>query len=248
MIYLIIIFSNYLWKLINFFISNFWQVQTATFVLYSAVLSLKRQTVWVVFRNFSRVFFEFVCDVWDVAPRLNRQKPPVSSTSCTDENGKTLSKMNRATFLLVLVTCASGLVFAEKSTKRNGAERRKSEEQMPSCSSCKHHKELKKKNLEMIQATILMKMGFETAPNVTGKTLPQLPAHILNLVSSYEMQSDEPVYKTGPSFSEEDDNFHPTMEKIITFAQPCKYRWNFTIAYNFITHSISFLYCFVFWR
>lgn len=92
------------------------------------------------------------------------------------------------------------------------------------CGSCKMRKEIKNRNLEAIKSEVLRRMGFQSAPNVTGRSLPKVPAHVMaKFDQSYGgMQSDEPQFKTGFSISEEEDEYHVKTEKVLSFAQPCK--------------------------
>ncbi|KAJ8917371.1 hypothetical protein NQ315_002395 [Exocentrus adspersus] len=92
------------------------------------------------------------------------------------------------------------------------------------CSSCKMREEIKIRNLEMIKGEILRRMGFQQAPNITGKELPQIPSRYLAMVDpEYGMQSDEPPeFKTGFTITEEEDEYHVKTQKVITFAQPYK--------------------------
>ncbi|KAF5303311.1 hypothetical protein FQA39_LY10050 [Lamprigera yunnana] len=91
------------------------------------------------------------------------------------------------------------------------------------CSSCRMREEIKTRSLETIKANVLKKMGFQTAPNITGRVLPKVPPHILTMVEQgypSGMQSDEPQFRTGPFITDEDDDFHVKTEKVLTFAQP----------------------------
>lgn len=97
--------------------------------------------------------------------------------------------------------------------------------QQSGCISCRMREEIKIRNLEMIKGEILRRMGFQQAPNITGKELPQIPSRYLAMVDpEYGMQSDEPhQFKTGFSITEEEDEFFVKTQKILTFAQPCEY-------------------------
>ncbi|KAF7268071.1 growth/differentiation factor myoglianin [Rhynchophorus ferrugineus] len=87
------------------------------------------------------------------------------------------------------------------------------------CSSCKRREELKLMNLEFIRGEILRRMGFSQPPNITGKVLPQIPAHFLAQIEEEQgMQSDQP-FKNGFTVTEEDDDFHVKTQKILTFAE-----------------------------
>ncbi|CAG9772342.1 unnamed protein product [Ceutorhynchus assimilis] len=87
------------------------------------------------------------------------------------------------------------------------------------CSLCKRREELKVRNLAIIKEEILKRMGFSQAPNITGKVLPDVPMHYLaKIEEEYGMQGDEP-YKTGLSYSEEDDEYHVRTQKVLTWAE-----------------------------
>lgn len=144
---------------------------------------------------------------------------------------------NVKVLIFILITIIS-FATSEKhnqdvSSRSNGIDRRKPgqddqldaflnvQQQYPGCGSCKMREEIKSKNLEAIKSEVLRRMGFQKAPNMTGRALPHLPSNVL---SRYDqgMQSDEPIYKIGPSITEEVDDYHVKTEKVITFAQPCK--------------------------
>lgn len=93
------------------------------------------------------------------------------------------------------------------------------------CRSCGMQEDARLRSLEQIKGDVLRKMGLKSAPNVTGANLAALPAHVLDMIES-GMQSDQPEYKTGPSISEEEDDFHVKTEKFFSFAQSCKYIFN----------------------
>lgn len=99
--------------------------------------------------------------------------------------------------------------------------------QTSGCGSCRIREEIKNRNLEAIKDEVLRRMGFQSAPNVTGRNLPKVPPHVLAMFDQGYggMQSDEPQFKTGFSISEEEDDFHVKTEKVLTFAQPCKSRF-----------------------
>ncbi|XP_068901537.1 growth/differentiation factor 8 [Tenebrio molitor] len=92
----------------------------------------------------------------------------------------------------------------------------------PPCGSCKMREEIKNRNLEVIKGEVLRRMGFQTAPNVTGRVLPPVPPHFLAKVDLEmgAMQSDEPMFKTGYSITEEEDDYHVKTQEVLTFAQP----------------------------
>ena len=96
--------------------------------------------------------------------------------------------------------------------------------QASACGSCKMREEIKSRNLEVIKGEVLRRMGFQTAPNVTGRVLPPVPPHFLAKVDQEMggMQSDEPRFKTGYSITEEEDDYHVKTQEVLTFAQPCK--------------------------
>lgn len=99
------------------------------------------------------------------------------------------------------------------------------------CSSCIRREELRRRNLEVIKDQILSKLGMQRAPNMTGRLPPRIPPldHLLDL---YGMQGDAPGatsgngFQTGPSYDEEEDDFHARTEKVIAFAQHCKSKFN----------------------
>ena len=96
------------------------------------------------------------------------------------------------------------------------------------CSSCIRREELRRRNLEVIKDQILSKLGMQRAPNMTGRLPPRIPPldHLLDL---YGMQGDAPggglggSFQTGPVYDEEEDDFHARTEKVIAFAQQCKF-------------------------
>lgn len=138
------------------------------------------------------------------------------------------------TLLLVLVVAAAS---CQRHQDSNNVSRRRHEDQQqqsPLCSSCSKTKEqVRHWHLEAIKGTLLGKMGFESVPNVTAKNLPPVPPHVLAEFDQGMMQSDQPQFKTGFTFSEEDDDYHVKTERVFTFAKPCK---------------LHFLDNFCFWR
>ncbi|XP_066149176.1 growth/differentiation factor 8 [Euwallacea fornicatus] len=87
------------------------------------------------------------------------------------------------------------------------------------CSRCKNREELKDRNLAIIKEEILKRMGFSQPPNITGKVLPQVPAHYLaQIEEEHGMQGDQ-SYKLGVTFTEEDDDFHVRTQKVLTWAE-----------------------------
>lgn len=93
------------------------------------------------------------------------------------------------------------------------------------CSSCRMRDEVKQRNIEVLKGEILRRMGFQQAPNITGKVLPQIPLQYLSMVDpDFGMQSDQPMSTAGVAFNDDDEEeFRVRTEKILTFAQPCKY-------------------------
>lgn len=102
------------------------------------------------------------------------------------------------------------------------------------CGSCKMREDIKNRNLEVIKHEVLRRMGFQSAPNFTGRVIPSVPLHMLAKVDHQHdfgggggMQSDEPPqYKSSASrysVSEEDDDYHVKTEEVLAFAQPCKF-------------------------
>lgn len=125
------------------------------------------------------------------------------------------------TLLLVLAVAAASSQRHQDSN--NVSRRRHEDQQQPLCSSCSKTKEqVRHWHLEAIKGTLLGKMGFETVPNVTAKNLPPVPPHVLAEFDQGMMQSDQPQFKTGFTFSEEEDDYHVKTERVFTFAKPCK--------------------------
>ncbi|KAK5638903.1 hypothetical protein RI129_013198 [Pyrocoelia pectoralis] len=123
--------------------------------------------------------------------------------------------------------------------------------QIVGCGACRMREEIKRRSLEVIKANLLKKMGFQTAPNVTGRVLPQVPSHILAMVEqgyTTGMQSDEPLFRTGPSIIEEEDDYHAKTEKVLSFAQPyprLRHSWrghdilHFTLSDNLLKYYVG---------
>lgn len=89
------------------------------------------------------------------------------------------------------------------------------------CSGCAVHSQLKIFSLDNIKKQILSALGMEAAPNVTGRTLPEIPP--LQSIADFQgMQSDQPgsPFRPGTSLLEEVDDYAATIEKIYAFAQP----------------------------
>ncbi|KAH1000094.1 growth/differentiation factor 8 [Dendroctonus ponderosae] len=87
------------------------------------------------------------------------------------------------------------------------------------CSLCKRREELKVRNLAIIKEEILKRMGFSQPPNITGKVLPQVPSHYMaKIEEEHGMQGDQP-YKTGLTYTEEDDEYHVRTQKVLTWAE-----------------------------
>lgn len=126
------------------------------------------------------------------------------------------------TLLLALVVAAAS---CQRHQDSNNVSRRRHEDQhqQPLCSSCNKMKEqVKHWHLEAIKGDLLGKMGYESVPNVTAKNLPPIPPHVLAEFDMGMMQSDQPQFKTGFTFSEEEDDYHVKTERVFTFAKPCK--------------------------
>lgn len=99
------------------------------------------------------------------------------------------------------------------------------------CTSCMRE-EIKNMNIQVIKSEVLKKMGFDNPPNMTGRIMPKVPSQILSMVDTdmNEWQGDQPQYQI---FSEEEDDFHVKTEKIIVFAQTCKFFFLIQIAINY---------------
>lgn len=112
------------------------------------------------------------------------------------------------------------------------------------CSLCKRREELKVRNLAIIKEEILKRMGFSQPPNITGKVLPQVPAHYLaKIEEEHGMQGDQP-YKTGLTYTEEDDEYHLRTQKVLTWAESCKYIFFVILNLIFLTNSFIGLFIF----
>lgn len=128
------------------------------------------------------------------------------------------------TFLIVfvvLITLSSTFSDTNNSIVKRRLIETSSVPPPPPCGSCRMREEIKNRNLEVIKGEVLRRMGFQSAPNVTGRILPPVPPHFLAKVDM-EMQNDQPEYKTGFSITEEDDDYHVKTQEVLTFAQPCK--------------------------
>ncbi|BES87460.1 TGF-beta propeptide [Nesidiocoris tenuis] len=93
------------------------------------------------------------------------------------------------------------------------------------CSTCAVRSQLKKFSLDNIKQHILNKLGFTSAPNVTGLTLPDVPP-LNSFIEVGAMQGDQPggggrsPFRAGPSLIDESDDYAATIEKVYAFAQP----------------------------
>ncbi|XP_023019071.1 growth/differentiation factor myoglianin [Leptinotarsa decemlineata] len=92
--------------------------------------------------------------------------------------------------------------------------------QTSGCQRCRVREEIKKRNIYAIKEKILKQMGFDEAPNITGKILPTVPAEYLARIEEKNegMQSDQP-HSAGGYYAEEEDDYSMKMEKIWTYAQ-----------------------------
>lgn len=145
------------------------------------------------------------------------------------------SRRTLLTYFLLTLILTPHYTFTEKISKRaNNNQKRFKDEPLDytvptqpasGCSSCRMRDEVKQRNIEVLKGEILRRMGFQHAPNITGKILPQIPAHYLAMVDpDFGMQSDQPYSTAGLGINDEDDEeFRVRTEKILTFAQPCKY-------------------------
>ncbi|KAF5284704.1 hypothetical protein FQR65_LT13440 [Abscondita terminalis] len=144
--------------------------------------------------------------------------------------GRRMRLVGGTTVLMVLVLISSSLCDEKRSNSINKLNNEDFTSAPPppppspqtsGCSACTMREEIRSRSLETIKANLLRKMGFQTAPNMTGRPLPPVPAHILEkFEQGTGMQSDEPQFKTGPTISEEEDDFHAKTEKVLAFAQP----------------------------
>lgn len=118
------------------------------------------------------------------------------------------------------------------------------QQQHHNCSRCAASQERKAIRLAGIRNQILSQLGLKKPPNVTGINIPNAPP-LENLLDHYNMQADYPGqnFVPGPEYGEEDE-FHITTEKVLSFAQTREY---FLLV---ILHTSSFLhpffYCFLF--
>lgn len=123
--------------------------------------------------------------------------------------------------------------ITEKHSKSNSILKRRSPEpdeprHTAGCHSCRMREEIKQRNLMVIKDEILRRIGFEEAPNITGKPLPQIPSELFMKIEEENggMQSDQP-FQSGYTITEEEDDYHVRTEQILVFAQPCKFLFLF---------------------
>lgn len=139
------------------------------------------------------------------------------------------------TYFFLTLVLSPHYTFTDKlSNRSNNIQKRFQEDQfdypvptqpVSGCSSCRMRDEVKQRNIEILKEEILRRMGFQQAPNITGKVLPQIPAHYLAMVNpDYGMQSDQPMSAAEVAMNDDDnEEYRVRTEKILTFAQPCKY-------------------------
>ncbi|XP_072383265.1 growth/differentiation factor 8 [Diabrotica undecimpunctata] len=127
-------------------------------------------------------------------------------------------------FILVLLVPFS---ITEKHNRPNSIQKRRSPEpdeprHTSGCHSCRMREEIKQRNLMVIKDEILRRIGFEEAPNITGKALPQVPSEYLMRIEEENggMQSDQPQFRSGYTVVEEEDDYHVRTQQIIAYAQP----------------------------
>ncbi|XP_056639911.1 growth/differentiation factor 8 isoform X1 [Diorhabda sublineata] len=123
-------------------------------------------------------------------------------------------------FILVLLI---PFTVTDKHNRSNNVQKRPDEARHTGgCHSCRMREEIKQRNLMIIKDEILRRMGFEEAPNITGKSLPSVPSEFLMKFEEENggMQSDQPQFQSGYTVTEEEDDYHVKTEKILGFAQP----------------------------
>lgn len=99
-------------------------------------------------------------------------------------------------------------------------------QQQGRCAACSIREEVKNRSREAIKHRILTVLGFPSVPKFNKTNLPKVPAYFMDQFDQSHggMQSDEPQFKTGVSFSEEEDDYYVQTKSVLSFAQPCKYR------------------------
>ncbi|KAK9875928.1 hypothetical protein WA026_011032 [Henosepilachna vigintioctopunctata] len=128
-------------------------------------------------------------------------------------------------FLLTVPVILSDNSFSDLRTNSESSLNPFDETSPSSCGSCKLLEDVKARSLELIKERILRKIGMKKAPNITGRVLPQIPLHELEILGQglTDMQSDEPDFKPGVTIFEEDDDDHAKTEKMFVFSQKRKY-------------------------
>lgn len=98
------------------------------------------------------------------------------------------------------------------------------------CTRCVMHEEARSRRLESIKNDILNKLGFSSAPNITGKSLPRIPP-LHHLLDRYGMMGDDPhaagsgyldEQEAHSSDNEDYEEFYVNAERSISFAQSRK--------------------------
>lgn len=179
-----------------------------------------------------------------LTPNLITPKIDICPTTTTFK--KLYSARTLLTYFFLSLILTPHYTYSDKHSNRsNNIQKRFQEDPLDytvptqpasGCSSCRMRDEVKQRNIEVLKGEILRRMGFQHPPNITGKTLPQIPAHYLAMVDpDFGMQGDQPMGASGMAINDEDDDdeYRVRTEKILTFAQPCEYELlyqNFFIA------------------
>lgn len=168
-------------------------------------------------------------------PTTNSYAPKSDVYSCLASLKQLSSARTLLTYFFLTLILTPHYTYPEKlSNRSNNLQKRLQEDPLDypvptqpasGCSSCRMRDEVKQRNIDVLKGEILRRMGFQHAPNITGKVLPQIPQHYLAMVDpDFGMQSDQPMSTSGMAINDDDDEeFRVRTEKILTFAQPCKY-------------------------
>lgn len=83
------------------------------------------------------------------------------------------------------------------------------------CSKCGSSRQLRQNRLDSIKVDVLSKLGLKGPPNITVKTIPNIPP-LENLLDMYNLPKDAPAenFVPGPQFGE-DDEYRITAEKVL---------------------------------
>ncbi|CAH1118305.1 unnamed protein product [Phaedon cochleariae] len=144
---------------------------------------------------------------------------------------KLLGPGNKALAYFLIICLLIPHTFSDRHSNRsNSIEKRKYQgsagsEPEPEASGCHNcrmmREELKQRNLMVIKEEILRRIGFQEAPNMTGKALPQVPEAFLAQIEEQNggMLGDQPYGGAGVTVTEEEEDYFTKTEKILTFAQ-----------------------------